>query len=227
MTVLFVLSSHDQFGQTGRRTGTWLEELLRPYYYLVDHGMTVEFTSPNGGAAPIDPLSIEALKSDPIFERYSSDGALQAALERTRLLSQVRLEAYAALIYPGGHGPLWDLRGDKDSIAAIERFAGEGKPVGTICHAGCVLLGVKSATGKPLVSGRELTAFSDSEERAVGFDKDVPYVVERELASLGARYRKAADWQEHVVVDGRLVTGQNPASALGVAKAIFKMLQAR
>ncbi len=225
MTVLIVLSSHDQFGSTGRKTGTWLEELLRPYYYLVDQGIAVEMVTPKGGVAPIDPLSVDAFKEDPLYARYQSDTQLLAKLRSCKRLADVCLAEYAALIYPGGHGPLWDLRSDMDSIRAIESFMRAGKPVGTICHAGCVLLDAKAADGSPLVRRRNLTAFSDAEEIAVGFDKDVPYVVENELVVRGASYSKAADWHEHVVIDGQLITGQNPASALGVAKVIQGMLR--
>ena len=171
-------------------------------------------------------MSLSAFEADPLYRRYLDDRKLQNLLAQTIELSQVVASDVDAVIFPGGHGPLWDLRHDPHAIRLIEECAGSGKPVATICHAGCVLLGARTPDGKPLVSGRPVTAFSDSEERVAGFDRDVPYVVEEELRSLGALYLKADDWQEHVVQDGCLISGQNPASALAVAKAVHRALSA-
>ncbi|WP_249674586.1 type 1 glutamine amidotransferase domain-containing protein [Pseudomonas abieticivorans] len=225
MSILFVLTSHSQFGDTGRRTGLWLEEFLAPYYRFIDEGFAVCLASPKGGPVPVDALSVEALKDSPLYQRYVADGVLKARLEGTAVLASIVESQVSALIYPGGHGPLWDLRENAHSVALIERAVATGKPVATLCHAGCALLEARKGNGQPLVQGVQVTAFSDSEEAAVGLEKDVPYLVERELKALGALYAKAGDWEHHVVVSGLLVTGQNPASSVGVADAVIELLK--
>ncbi|MCI0996605.1 type 1 glutamine amidotransferase domain-containing protein [Pseudomonas corrugata] len=225
MSVLFVLTSHDAFGDTGRKTGLWLEEFLAPYYRFIDAGLAVRLASPKGGRVPVDPASVEALKDSALYQRYASDAVLGERMNSTVRLSAVNAGDVSALVYPGGHGPLWDLRDNPASVALIESFSGSDKPVATICHAGCALLDARKSDGRPLVEGLQVTAFSDSEEAAVGLDKAVPYLVEADMRALGAVYSKAGDWESHVVVSGSLVTGQNPASSLGVADAVMKLLK--
>lgn len=226
MSILIVLTSHDAFGDTGRKTGLWLEEFLVPYYTLIDAGFSIRLATPKGGRAPIDPLSVDALKESPIFQRYNADGVLKERLGSTAKLSTVKGFEISALVYPGGHGPLWDLREDPKSIALIEECLANNKPVATICHAGCALLDVRNTDGRPVIEGVQVTAFSDSEEAAVQLEKEVPYLVESDMKKLGAIYSKSSDWDSHVVVSGALITGQNPASSLGVAQAVIKQLSA-
>ncbi|CAN1600151.1 type 1 glutamine amidotransferase domain-containing protein [Pseudomonas sp. B21-028] len=225
MSVLFVLTSHDVLGDTGRKTGLWLEEFLAPYYRFIDAGVAVRLASPEGGRVPVDPASVEALKDSALYQRYASDAVLAERMNSTVKLSAVTAGEISALVYPGGHGPLWDLRDDPVSVALIESLSASGKPVATICHAGCALLGARRSDGRPLVEGLQVTAFSDSEEAAIGLDNAVPYLVETDMRALGAVYSKAGDWESHVVVSGSLVTGQNPASSLGVANALMKLLE--
>lgn len=226
MSVLFVLTSRDSFGETGRETGLWLEEFLVPYYSFVDAGLAVRLASPQGGSTPVDPLSIDAVKDHPLYRRYVGDRILKERMDSTIRLSAVNGSDVSALVYPGGHGPLWDLRDELHSIALIESFIAQGKPVATICHAGCALLNARKSNGQPLVEGIQVTAFSDSEEAAVGLEKAVPYLVETDLKALGAVYSKSGDWESHVVIAGPLITGQNPASSQGVADAVIKRLKA-
>jgi putative intracellular protease/amidase len=226
MSVLFVLTSRDSFGDTGRETGLWLEEFLVPYYSFVDAGLSVRLASPKGGSAPVDPLSIDAMKDNPLYKRYVADGILKERMGSTIKLSAVSGLDVSALVYPGGHGPLWDLRDEPHSVALIESFIAQGKPVATICHAGCALLDARKNDGRPLVEGVQVTAFSDSEEAAVGLEKEVPYLVETDLKALGAVYSKSGDWESHVVISGSLITGQNPASSQGVADAVITRLKA-
>ncbi|MFB3303347.1 type 1 glutamine amidotransferase domain-containing protein [Pseudomonas sp. AMR01] len=226
MSILFVLTSHATLGDTGRDTGLWLEEFLAPYYRFVDAGLPVSLSSPKGGSVPVDPASIDALKDSPLYLRYQSDATLAERMNGTAKLSSISASDVSALVYPGGHGPLWDLRTDPHSIALIESFISSGKPVATICHAGCALLNARQGDGSPLVDGVQVTAFSDSEEAAVGLEKVVPYLVETDMKALGAVYSKSGDWESHVVVSGALITGQNPASSLGVAEEVIKRLKA-
>ncbi|KOY02507.1 type 1 glutamine amidotransferase domain-containing protein [Pseudomonas nunensis] len=226
MSILFVLTSHDSFGETGRDTGLWLEEFVVPYYTFVDAGFSVRLASPKGGRAPVDPLSIDAFKDHPLYKRYGADGLLKERLGSTIKLSAIVDSQVSAAVYPGGHGPLWDLRNQADSITLIESLLTQGKPVATICHAGCALLEARKRDGRPLVEGVQVTAFSDSEEAAVGLEKVVPYLVETDLKALGAVYSKTRDWERHVVVSGALITGQNPASSQGVAEAVIEQLKA-
>lgn len=224
MSVLFVLTSHETLGNTGRETGLWLEEFLVPYFKIVDAGKAVVLASPKGGVAPIDPVSVEAFKESPVYARFLADQVLQNALSRTAKLADVDASSVSAVIYPGGHGPLWDLRDNAASITLIRSLLDQQKPVATICHAGCALLDVRNADGSPLVKGRAVTAFSDSEEAAVAMENHVPYLVETELKQLGAVYSKAADWADHSVQDGLLITGQNPASSAAVADKVLALI---
>ncbi|MGP8473716.1 type 1 glutamine amidotransferase domain-containing protein [Burkholderia sp. PR2] len=224
MTVLIVLTSHDTLGNTGRKTGVWLEEFLVPYYEFVGAKVHVRIASPLGGEIPIDPLSIDTIKQTDLYQRFERDEKLHAALKNTERLGEIAPDTVDGVLYPGGHGPLFDLRTNAHSIRLIEAMYSAGKPVATICHSGCVLLNVKTASGSPLVRGRRVTAFSDSEEAAVQLEKEVPYLVETELKSLGADYSKAGAWQEHCVIDDLLITGQNPASSAAVAKVVIDRL---
>lgn len=224
MSVVFVLTSHTELGDTGRSTGLWLEEFLVPYYALLDAGQPALLATPKGGVAPIDPVSVEAIKDSEIFARFTNDKALQQALERTLELARVNAADVEGAIYPGGHGPLWDLRHDRASISLIESLLASEKPVATICHAGCALLEVKKPDGRLLVEGLNLTAFSDSEEAAVAMVEHVPYLVETELKQRGARYTRTADWGDYSVQDGLIVTGQNPASSAAVARKVLAQI---
>ncbi|MED5606335.1 type 1 glutamine amidotransferase domain-containing protein [Pseudomonas sp. JH-2] len=224
MKILVVLTSHDQLGDTGKKTGFWLEEFAAPYYVFKDAGAELTLASPKGGQPPLDPKSDEPDAQTPATERFRKDPEAQAALASTRRLAEVNEADYDAIFYPGGHGPLWDLAEDKHSIALIEAFAHAGKPVATVCHAPGVLRHARNGDGKPLVEGRHVTGFSNSEEEAVGLTAVVPFLVQTELKAKGGRYSKADDWQSHVEVDRLLITGQNPASSEAVAEAVLKLL---
>jgi putative intracellular protease/amidase len=227
MTILFALTSQNKFGSTATDTGVWFEEFLSPYYFLKDAGLSFTVATPMGGSAPIDPASIEALDTSELYGRYLEDRALQHALANTRKLSDLDPEEIAAVIYPGGYGPMFDLRYDAASIDLIAAMVRTGKPVATICHAGCVLLDVKTDSGLPLVSGLNLTCFSDSEEEEVSMVSQVPYLVESELRKLGAVFTQAPNWRDHCVKDGFIITGQNPASSISVAKAVLDLVRTR
>lgn len=224
MSVVFVLTSHDVLGDTGRSTGLWLEEFLVPYYALKDAGQPTTLATPKGGKAPIDPASVDAIKDSEIYARFAKDAELHHALESTLALAQLDSVKVQGAIYPGGHGPLWDLRHDQSSIRLIESLLASGKPVATICHAGCALLEVKKPDGSLLVEGLNVTAFSDSEEAAVAMVEHVPYLVETDLKERGARYTKTSDWGDYSVEDGLVITGQNPASSAAVAKKILAQI---
>lgn len=224
MKVLFVLTSHDRLGDTGRKTGFWLEEFAAPYYVFQDAGAQITLASPLGGQPPLDPKSDEPDAQTPATERFRKDPQAQAALAKTVPLAQIQPEDFDAVFYPGGHGPLWDLAQDAHSIALLESFARAGKPLGLVCHAPGALIKVKTAGGQPLVAGRRVTGFSNSEEEAVGLTAVVPFLLEDAFKGLGGDYRKSADWQVHVEVDGPLVTGQNPASSEAVAEALLTQL---
>lgn len=226
MRVVFVLSSAETL-PPDRPIGCWLEELLAPYYHLLDHGARITIATPRGGPAPIDPVSIDALSGHPLMARYLGDDELNGRLLDTLRLEQVSPSDCDAVIYPGGYSPMLDLRNDPTSIDLIGAMLQDGKLVGTICHGAAVLLDVRASNGEPLVFNRTLTSFTDSEEDAVGARDAVPYLVETELRAQGAVYSSAKDWQPWVVVDGNLVTGQNPASALGVAEEIMRLYGAK
>ena len=224
MKILMVLTSHDELGNTGEKTGFWLEEFAAPYYVFKDAGAEITLASPAGGQPPLDPKSAEKDFQTAATERFNRDKAAQVALSTTVKLQTVSAADYDAIFYPGGHGPLWDLSEDKFSIALIEAMYGQGKPVGAVCHAPGVLRHARSADGEPLVKGKAVTGFSNSEEAAVGLTEVVPFLVENELKKAGGNYSKGADWQAHVVCAGNLVTGQNPASSAPAAKALLALL---
>jgi putative intracellular protease/amidase len=225
MRVLIVLTSHDRLGDTGKKTGFWLEELASPYYRLKDAGAEITLASPKGGRPPLDPKSQEPDFQTDATRRFEADAEALAALAETHTLARLSADDFDGIFYPGGHGPLWDLSGDVDSIALIESFIGQGKPVATVCHAPAVLLNAKNAEGQPLPSGKCVTGFANTEEAAVELTDVVPFLVEDRLKELGGRYERAEDWQPHVVVDGLLITGQNPASSEGVADALLQSLR--
>jgi len=224
MKILMVLTSHDRLGDTGEKTGFWLEEFAAPYYVFTDAGAQVTVASPKGGQPPIDPKSDDPANQTSAQDRFKADTNAQAVLADTKRLESVSADDFDAIFYPGGHGPLWDLAEDPASIRLIERFYQTGKPVAAVCHAPGVLRHVKH-DGEPLVKGRRVTGFANSEEDAVGLTKVVPFLVEDELKRLGGHYEKAGDWQSLAIVDGRLVTGQNPASSEDTAKALLKLLR--
>ncbi len=224
MKILMVLTSHDQLGDTGKKTGFWLEEFAAPYYVLKDAGAEITLASPKGGQPPLDPKSDEPDAQTEATDRFKADQTAQQLLASTTPLSHIDPADFDAVFYPGGHGPLWDLAEDKDSIALIEAFAAKDRPVATVCHAPGVLRHVKGRDGKPLVSGKKVTGFTNSEEEAVGLTAVVPFLVEDMLQERGGIYEKGADWGVHVVTDGKLVTGQNPASSEEAAKALLKLL---
>ena len=225
MKILMVLTSHDQLGDTGKPTGFWLEEFAAPYYVFKDAGAEITLASPKGGQPPIDPKSDEPGNQTEQMERFKKDPDAQKLLANTVKLADVKADGYDTVFYPGGHGPLWDLANDKNSIALIEDFYNAGKPVAAVCHAPGVLKGV-TYQGQPLVKGKRVTGFANSEEEAVGLTKIVPFLVEDELKRLGGTYEKGDDWSVFTLVDGQLVTGQNPASSGPAAKELLKLLQA-
>ena len=225
MNILMVLTSHDQLGDTGKKTGFWLEEFAAPYYVFKDAGAQLTLVSPKGGQPPLDPKSDEPDFQTAATERFRKDSAAQSALASTALLSSVRAEDYDAVFYPGGHGPLWDLTEDKNSIALIEALFKAGKPVAAVCHAPGVLRHVKAADGQPLVKGKRVTGFTNTEEEAVQLTKVVPFLVEDMLKEKGGIYSKGDDWASYTVADGLLLTGQNPASSEATAKALLATLK--
>ncbi|AMG35531.1 MULTISPECIES: type 1 glutamine amidotransferase domain-containing protein [Achromobacter] len=226
MNILIVLTSHDTLGDTGRKTGFWLEEFAAPYYAFLDAGATLTLASPQGGQPPLDPKSDDPDAQTDDTRRFRQDAEAQRRLANTRRLAEVQAADYDAVFYPGGHGPLWDLAEDAKSVSLIETMLAAGKPVAAVCHAPGVLRHAKTADGKPLVQGRQVTGFSNTEEAAVQLTAVVPFLVEDELALLGGLYSKGPDWQPHIVSDGLLITGQNPASSVGVAQALLERLKA-
>ncbi len=224
MKILVVLTSHDQLGTTGETTGFWLEELAAPYYAFVDAGAELTLASPKGGQPPLDPKSNEAAFQTDATRRFEADVDAKRALANTHRIADVSIDDFDAVFYPGGHGPLWDLAEEPRSIALIENAIKAGKPVGAVCHAPAVLRHAKGVDGKPLVSGKAVTGFSNTEEAAVGLTNVVPFLVEDMLKANGGRYSKTGDWQSHVETDGLLVTGQNPASSEAAAKALLALL---
>ncbi|UXC38335.1 type 1 glutamine amidotransferase domain-containing protein [Cupriavidus gilardii] len=227
MKLLIVLTSHDRLGDTGQKTGFWLEELAAPYYVFRDQGVDITLASPQGGQPPLDPKSSDPASQTDATRRFEADAEARAALSSTRKLADVSIDDFDAVFYPGGHGPLWDLAEDRHSIALIERAIAAGKPVAAVCHAPGVLRHVKGPDGNPLVHGKAVTGFSNTEEAAVGLTDVVPFLVEDVLKANGGRYERAADWQPHAVTDGLLITGQNPASSEPVAHALLDAVAAR
>lgn len=225
--VLIVLTSHDQLGDTGLKTGFWSEEFAAPYYALTEGGAEVTLASPLGGRPPLDPKSELPEFQTEATKRFDADEALQEKLSHTLKLSDVNEEDYDAVFYPGGHGPLWDLTNDKNSIALIEAFYRKGKPVAAVCHAPGVLRFVKNEDGSPLVKGKQVTGFANTEEEAVQLTNIVPYLVEDELKKLGGIYSKTDDWHNYVLQDGHLITGQNPGSSIAVAQKLIELLNSK
>ncbi|OYV36472.1 MAG: type 1 glutamine amidotransferase domain-containing protein [Rhodospirillales bacterium 20-64-7] len=225
MKLLMVLTSHDQLGDTGRKTGFWLEELAAPYYAFKAAGVEVTLASPKGGRPPLDPKSNEPANQTDATRRFEADAEAMAQLANTAVLAEVSADDFDTVFYPGGHGPLWDLAEDAQSIALIERFIATGKTVALVCHAPGVLRHVKRTDGRPLVEGKQVTGFANTEEAAVGLTNVVPFLVEDELIAKGGVYSKGADWGVYVRQDGQLITGQNPGSSVAAAEALMAALK--
>ena len=225
MKILIVLTSHDNLGTSGGKTGFWIEEFAAPYFVFADAGATITIASPKGGQPPVDPKS-EALEAQtPDTQRFYKDNTAIDLLAHSLKLSEIDQDDYDGVFYPGGHGPLWDLANDKDSINLIEGFYNHQKPIAFVCHAPAALVNVKAKNGELLVKGKHLTSFSNTEEEAVKLTKVVPFLLEDELTQHGAHYSKGKDWESYVKEDGLLITGQNPASSAAVAKLLLEMLK--
>jgi putative intracellular protease/amidase len=225
MKVLMVLTSHSELGNTGKKTGFWVEEFAAPYYTLKDAGAEITLASPKGGQPPIDPKSAEPGAQTEATRRFDKDAELQKLLANTKKLGEVKAADFDAVFFPGGHGPLWDLTKDPDSIKLIQEFWSAKKPVAAVCHAPSVLLNVKDENGEPLVKGKKVTGFTNTEEEAVQLTKVVPFLLEDELKNKGGQYSKKEDWASFVVKDGMLITGQNPASSEAAAKELLALLK--
>ncbi|MGF6667184.1 type 1 glutamine amidotransferase domain-containing protein [Pseudomonas monsensis] len=225
MKVLMVLTSHDQLGETGQKTGFWLEEFAAPYYVFKDAGAEVVLASPAGGQPPLDPKSELPDFQTEMTHRFKADADAQKALANTVRLKTVNEKDFDTVFYPGGHGPMWDLTESETSINLIQSFERAGKPIGFVCHAPGVLRHVKAADGAPLIEGRRVTGFTNGEEAAVELTDVVPFLIEDEFLRLGGHYEKGPDWAPFVVEDGKLITGQNPASSEGVAQALVSQLK--
>jgi putative intracellular protease/amidase len=224
MKILMVLTSHDELGNTGRKTGFWLEEFAAPYFTFKDAGAEVVLASPKGGQPPLDPKSNEPNFQTDLTHRFEADADAKARLAATVRLDSVKAEDFDTVFYPGGHGPMWDLAEDQNSVKLIETMFQAGKPVALVCHAPGALRHATTPAGKPLVQGKRVTGFTNTEEEAVGLTKVVPFLVEDELKAKGGIFSKAADWQPYVLTDGLLITGQNPASSGPAAKALIETL---
>jgi putative intracellular protease/amidase len=224
MKILMVLTSHDKLGNTGRKTGFWLEELAAPYYVFKDAGAKIVLASPKGGHPPLDPKSKEPSFQTDLTRRFEADAAANAQLASTVRLDSVKAADFETVFYPGGHGPMWDLAEDPTSIELIESFLAAGKPVALVCHAPGALRHAKTPDGRPLVEGKNVTGFTNSEEEAVGLTQVVPFLIEDELKAKGGHFSKTRDWEVHVVNDGLLITGQNPASSGPAAKELLGLL---
>src|ERR1700760_2732548 len=225
MKVLMVITPHDKLGDTGRKTGFWLEELAAPYYTFKDAGVEITLASPKGGRPPLDPKSNEPEFRTDLTLRFEKDSAAETQLDKTVRLDSVRQEDFDTVFYPGGHGPMWDLAEDKHSIRLIESFIAAGKTIGIVCHSTGALHHVKTPDGKPLVRGKEVTGFTNGEEEEVALTKIVPFLVEDEMLKLGATFSKKANWEVHVVSDGQLITGQNPHSSGPAASTLLARLR--
>jgi putative intracellular protease/amidase len=225
MKVLMVITSHDQLGSTGRKTGFWLEELAAPYYVFKDAGVVIPLATPKGGRPPLDPKSNDPEFRTDLTLRFEKDAAAQAQLDNTLRLDRVTQQDFDTVFYPGGHGPMWDLAEDKHSIRLIESFIAAGKPIAIVCHSTGALRHVKAPDGNLLVQGKEVTGFTNGEEEAVGLTKIVPFLVEDEMLKLGAIFSKKANWSSHVVSAGLLITGQNPHSSGPAAKTLMAALK--
>lgn len=225
MKILFVLTSHSDLGNTGKKTGFWVEEFAAPYYTMADKGVDITIVSPKGGQPPIDPSSEAPDAQTEATKRYYTDAALKEKVANTQKLAEVNAADFDAVFYPGGHGPLWDLYEDKNSIALIQSFWAAGKPVAAVCHAPAALLNVKDENGEPLVKGKKVTGFTNTEEEGVQLTNVVPYLLEDELKARGGNYSKGSDWSAYVVEDGMLITGQNPASSEEAAQKLLALLE--
>lgn len=224
MKILFVLTSHDKLGDTGKKTGFWIEEFANPYYTLLDKGATITLATPKGGAAPIDPSSDSPDAATAATDRFNNDAEAKEKIANTKVLADMNPDDFDAVFYPGGHGPLWDLANDANSIALIEKFNIQKKPIAFVCHAPAALKDVKNTDGTPLVKGKKVTGFTDTEEAAVGLTAIVPFLVEDMLTKNGGIYSKKEDWAAYVIQDGNLITGQNPASSGLVAEKLLENL---
>ena len=224
MKVLIVLTSHDKLGNTGEKTGFWLEEFAAPYYVLKDAGADIVLASPKGGQPPLDPKSDQPDFQTDDTRRFNNDAAAQKQLANTVALETIEAEDFDAVFYPGGHGPLWDLTDNPHSLQIIETLYAAGKPVASVCHAPTALINAKDKSGRYLVENKNITAFSNSEEDGVGLSQVVPFLLEDALKQRGAVYHKGEDWASFVQVDGQLITGQNPASSAETAKALLQLL---
>jgi putative intracellular protease/amidase len=222
MKILFVLTSHDKLGDTGKKTGFWVEEFANPYYTLLDKGAVITIATPKGGAAPIDPSSDSPDAATEDTKRFNNDTEAKERIANTKVLADMNPDDFDAVFYPGGHGPLWDLANDQTSIALIEKFNSQEKPVAFVCHAPAALKSVKNTDGTPLVKGKKVTGFTNTEEEAVGLTNVVPFLVEDMLIKNGGIYSKKEDWQPYAIQDGNLITGQNPASSELVAELLLK-----
>lgn len=225
MKVLIVLTSHSDLGDTGKKTGFWVEEFAAPYYVLADAGADITIASPAGGQPPVDPKSEAAEAQTPATARFYKDPEAIEKVAHSKKLSGIKEADYDGVFYPGGHGPMWDLYDDKNSIALIESFWAAGKPVAAVCHAPSALLNVKDENGEPLVKGKKVTGFTNTEEEGVQLTNVVPYLLEDELKAKGGKYSKGSDWSSYVVEDGMLITGQNPASSEEAAKKLLALLE--
>ena len=225
MKILIVLTSHDQLGDTGKKTGFWLEEFAAPYYVLKDGGATITRTSPKGGQPPLDPKSDLSENLTEQTKRFRTDSAAQAELANTKKLADVSAADFDAVFYPGGHGPMWDMPDNPTSIALIEAFVKADKPVGAVCHAPAALVNVRGKDGQYLVKGKRVTGFTNAEEKAVGLTEIVPFLLEDRLKERASLYSKGVNWAPYVQVDGKLVTGQNPASSGPAAKELLRLLR--
>ena len=224
MKILMILTSHDELGDTGKKTGFWLEEFAAPYYVLKDAGADITLASPLGGQPPLDPSSDTDDAQTPATERFKNDDAAQKVLADTHVLAKIDPAEYDAVFYPGGHGPLWDLAEDAHGIKLLEAFAKNDRPIAAVCHAPGVFKNTKGSDGQPLVSGKTVTGFTNSEEEGVGLTDVVPFLVEDMLKANGGKYESGKDWESFVVVDGKLVTGQNPASSEEAAEKLLALL---
>jgi putative intracellular protease/amidase len=224
MNILFVLTSHDKLGDTGKKTGFWVEEFANPYYTLLDKGAHITIATPKGGAAPIDPSSDSPDAATEATKRFNNDIDTKAEIANTKVLADMSPDDFDAVFYPGGHGPLWDLANDKTSIALIEKFNSQEKPIAFVCHAPAALKDVKNEDGTPLVQGKKVTGFTNTEETAVGLTDIVPFLIENMLNENGGIYSKKEDWSAYAIQDGNLITGQNPASSELVAEKLLESL---
>ena len=224
MKILMVITSHDKLGDTGKKTGFWLEEFAAPYYVFKDAGSAVTLASPKGGQPPLDPTSDADDAQTEATKRFKGDAAAQSDLANTIVLSTISADGFDAVFYPGGHGPLWDLAEDADNIKLIETFARSDRPIAAVCHAPAVFKYPKGPDGKPLVSGKTVTGFTNTEEEGAGLTDVVPFLVEDMLKANGGKYEKGADWAPFVLTDGKLVTGQNPASSEEAARKLLDLV---